>query len=188
MVVSPAVQEWNRNNSFWRTVVIVKMKKYLSSETTAAALWQWQRTLHQSVLPVGLELDAEDLPLQMSSNDWPELKRIFTERFASKTQAEWSKIFDGTDACVTPMLTFDEVSSHPHNKERASFIKDSGGQESPQPAPVLSRTPAEPCLASNPATGEHTVEVLSEYGFTSADIDKMLATGVVEGNAAKAKL
>ncbi|KAA8578624.1 alpha-methylacyl-CoA racemase [Etheostoma spectabile] len=139
-------------------------------------------------LLTGLELDAGELPPQMSSTDWPELRRIFSKRFASKTQADWSRIFDGTDACVTPVLSFDEVSSHPHNQERASFIKDSNGEESPRPAPVLSRTPAVPCLASDPVIGEHTVEVLNEYGFTSADIDQMLTAGVVECNAVKSKL
>ncbi|KAM6975291.1 alpha-methylacyl-CoA racemase [Tautogolabrus adspersus] len=136
----------------------------------------------------GLELDAGELPSQMSFSDWPELRRIFTERFASKSQAEWSEIFDGTDACVTPVLSFDQVSSHPHNKERASFIEDSSGAESPRPAPVLSRTPAEPCLAPDPVIGEHTVEVLGEYGFTSAEIDQMRAVGVVECNAVRSKL
>ncbi|XP_049909307.1 alpha-methylacyl-CoA racemase [Epinephelus moara] len=136
----------------------------------------------------GLELDAGDLPPQTSMADWPELRRIFTQRFASKTQADWSRIFDGTDACVTPVLSFDQVSSHPHNQERASFMKDSSGEESPRPAPVLSRTPAKPCLAPDPVIGEHTVEVLNEYGFTSAEVDQMLTAGVVECNAVKAKL
>ncbi|XP_076613416.1 alpha-methylacyl-CoA racemase [Chaetodon auriga] len=136
----------------------------------------------------GLELDAAELPPQMSFSDWPQLRRIFTERFASKTQADWSVIFDGTDACVTPVLSFEEVSSHPHNRERASFIKDSKGDESPRPAPLLSRTPAEPRLAADPIIGEHTVEVLEEYGFSSAEIEQMRAAGVVECNAAKAKL
>ncbi|XP_062269151.1 alpha-methylacyl-CoA racemase isoform X2 [Platichthys flesus] len=136
----------------------------------------------------GLELDPAELPSQMSFSDWPELRRIFTERFASKSQADWSGIFDGTDACVTPVLSFDQVSSHPHNQERASFMTDSDGEESPRPAPVLSRTPAVPCLTSDPGIGEHTVEVLEQYGFTSAEIKQMLAAGVVECNAAKAKL
>lgn len=136
----------------------------------------------------GLELDAAGLPPQMNFTDWPELRRIFTERFATKTQAAWSKIFDGTDACVTPVLSFDQVSSHPHNQERGSFIKDPSREESPRPAPVLSRTPAEPCLASDPVIGEHTVEVLQEYGFTSAQIDQMLTKEIVECNAVKAKL
>ncbi|XP_076014585.1 alpha-methylacyl-CoA racemase [Genypterus blacodes] len=136
----------------------------------------------------GLELDAGDLPPQMDSSDWPELRRIFTERFASKTQAEWQRVFDETDACVTPVLSFDQVSSHPHNRERGSFIKDSRGEESPRPAPVLSRTPADPCLARDPDIGEHTRVVLEEYGFTPADLDQMVAAGVIECNAAKAKL
>ncbi|XP_037547721.1 alpha-methylacyl-CoA racemase [Nematolebias whitei] len=136
----------------------------------------------------GLELDAGELPPQMSFSDWPELRQIFTERFASKTQTDWSRIFDGTDACVTPVLSFDQVSSHPHNQERCSFMKNSSGEEFPRPAPILSRTPAEPCLTSDPAVGEHTVEVLQEYDFTSAEIDEMLSAGVVECNAAKAKL
>lgn len=136
----------------------------------------------------GLELDAGELPSQMSFDDWPELRRIFTERFASKSQAEWSEIFDGTDACVTPVLSFDQVSSHPHNRERGSFMKDSSGEESPRPAPVLSRTPAEPCLTSDPVTGEHTAEVLQEYGFTSPQINQMLSAGVIECNAVKPKL
>uniref|UniRef100_A0A3P9LQY2 Alpha-methylacyl-CoA racemase n=1 Tax=Oryzias latipes TaxID=8090 RepID=A0A3P9LQY2_ORYLA len=136
----------------------------------------------------GLELEDEELPPQMSVCDWPELRRVFTERFASKTQAEWSRIFDKIDACATPVLSFDEVSSHPHNQERGSFMKDSEGAECPRPAPVLSRTPAEPSLTSNPGVGEHTVKVLEEYNFTSAEINKLLAAGVIECNAGKAKL
>lgn len=124
----------------------------------------------------------------MSFSDWPELRQLFTERFASKTQAEWSEIFDGTDACVTPVLSFEQVSLHPHNQERASFIKSSSGDESPRPAPVLSRTPAEPCLALDPTIGEHTVEVLEEFGIETAEINKMRVAGIVECNAAKAKL
>ncbi|XP_053710424.1 alpha-methylacyl-CoA racemase [Synchiropus splendidus] len=139
-------------------------------------------------LLVGLELDSHPLPPQMSSTDWPELRRIFTERFASKTQDEWCRIFDGTDACVTPVLTFDQVSSNPHNQQRCSFIQDCNGEESPRPAPVLSRTPAQPSTAADPVIGEHTVQVLQEYGFGNAEIQLMLATGVVESSVRKANL
>ncbi|CAN9504527.1 unnamed protein product [Ophioblennius macclurei] len=136
----------------------------------------------------GLGLADADLPDQNDFSDWPELRRVFTERFASKTQAEWSEIFDGTDACVTPVLSFDDVSSHPHNRDRGSFVKDSDGLESPRPAPLLSRTPAEPCLASDPTVGEHTVQVLMEYGLEPAEIDQMLAAGVVESPSIASKL
>lgn len=135
-----------------------------------------------------MDLDAARLPAQMSLGDWPELAKVFAERFASKSQAEWSRVFDGTDACVTPVLSLEEAGSHPHNRERASFIRDAGGEESPRPAPLLSRTPAEPGVALDPAVGEHTVEVLREFGFTQSDVDGMLAAGVVECSAVRAKL
>ncbi|XP_077593422.1 alpha-methylacyl-CoA racemase [Stigmatopora nigra] len=136
----------------------------------------------------GLELDEDRLPPQMSLSEWPRLREIFSERFASKTQADWSQIFDGTDACVTPVLSFDQVSSHQHNSERGSFVKDSNGEESPRPAPLLSRTPAEACIDPDPIIGEHTMEILKEYGYKTSEINKMLTAGVVEFNPTKAKL
>ncbi|XP_058473376.1 alpha-methylacyl-CoA racemase [Solea solea] len=160
---------------------------YETSDGKYMAVGAIEPQFYQQLLQ-GLELDAGALPPQMSFSDWPGLRQIFTERFAEKTQAEWSRVFDGTDACVTPVLSFDQVSSHPHNQERASFVADSGGEESPRPAPVLSRTPAEPCLTPDPVIGEHTVKVLEEYGFTSAEIKQMLGADVIECNASKAKL
>lgn len=124
----------------------------------------------------------------MSVSDWPELKRTFARVFAQKTQAEWSRIFDGTDACVTPVLPLDEAGSHPHNRERGSFLMDAQGEVSPRPAPVLSRTPARPSLSRDPVVGEHTRSVLEEYGFNTAHIEQLLSAGVVECNEAKARL
>uniref|UniRef100_A0A7N5KCM9 Alpha-methylacyl-CoA racemase n=1 Tax=Ailuropoda melanoleuca TaxID=9646 RepID=A0A7N5KCM9_AILME len=75
----------------------------------------------------GLGLRHDELPPQMSMSDWPEMKKRFADVFARKTKAEWCQIFDGTDACVTPVLTFEEVAHHDHNKERGSFITDEQG-------------------------------------------------------------
>uniref|UniRef100_A0A6Q2WSS4 Alpha-methylacyl-CoA racemase n=2 Tax=Esox lucius TaxID=8010 RepID=A0A6Q2WSS4_ESOLU len=136
----------------------------------------------------GLGLDAAKLPPQMSSSDWPQLRQIFTKQFATKTQEDWARIFDGTDACVTPVLSMDEVISHPHNLERASFHRDAQGDVTPSPAPILSRTPGKPCLARDPMIGEHTRPVLEEFGFKPAEVDQLLSAGVIECNAAKARL
>ncbi|KAK1788365.1 hypothetical protein P4O66_016803, partial [Electrophorus voltai] len=135
-----------------------------------------------------LGLKAADLPNQMSISDWPELKRTFTQVFAKKTQAEWSDIFDGTDACVTPVLPLDEAGLHPHNLERRSFLSNAQGEVSPKPAPVLSRTPAQPSMSRDPFIGEHTHSVLEEYGFEPAKIEQLVSAGVVECNKAKARL
>ncbi len=57
----------------------------------------------------GLELDPAALPGQQDASRWPELRQILTDKFLSKTRDEWTKIFDGTDACTTPVLTFTEA-------------------------------------------------------------------------------
>ncbi|XP_069780138.1 alpha-methylacyl-CoA racemase isoform X2 [Narcine bancroftii] len=136
----------------------------------------------------GLGLDPAVLALQMSQSDWPELKRIFTEAFAAKSQEEWTKTFDGTDACVTPVLSFQEALRHPHNQERGSFITDEEGRVSPRPAPVLSRTPATVSLERNPEVGEHTELVLTEYGFSKELINKLQSAGIIGCSRSKSKL
>nr|XP_033789035.1 alpha-methylacyl-CoA racemase [Geotrypetes seraphini]XP_033789046.1 alpha-methylacyl-CoA racemase [Geotrypetes seraphini]XP_033789054.1 alpha-methylacyl-CoA racemase [Geotrypetes seraphini]XP_033789061.1 alpha-methylacyl-CoA racemase [Geotrypetes seraphini]XP_033789070.1 alpha-methylacyl-CoA racemase [Geotrypetes seraphini] len=136
----------------------------------------------------GLELDSTKLPNQLSFSDWPSLRSIFTDTFSKKSQAEWCKIFDGTDACVTPVLPLEEVSLHPHNKERGSFIRDVDEKVSPRPAPLFSRTPATPSLRRDPLVGEHTHEILKETGFTEEEIAKLQSDGIIECNKAKANL
>ncbi|NXD27585.1 AMACR racemase, partial [Spelaeornis formosus] len=136
----------------------------------------------------GLGLNLDELPAQMSFSNWPEMKKKFASIFAQKTQAEWSSIFDSTDACVTPVLSFDDAVSHQHNKERSSFIKNDQGEISPRPAPVLSRTPAVPSCKRDPFRGEHTEEILLEYGFTKQEIAELYTDKVIEFKNLKANL
>ncbi|XP_012874110.1 PREDICTED: alpha-methylacyl-CoA racemase [Dipodomys ordii] len=133
----------------------------------------------------GLGLKSDELPPQMSTTDWPEMKKKFAEAFAKKTKEEWCKIFDGTDACVTPVLTFDEVTHHSHNKGRGSFITNEEKHVSPGPAPLLSRTPAVPSVKRDPLVGEHTEEVLKEFGFNQEEIDQLKADRIIENKKMK---
>ncbi|XP_016079881.1 PREDICTED: alpha-methylacyl-CoA racemase [Miniopterus natalensis] len=136
----------------------------------------------------GLGLKSDELPNQMSMTDWPEMKKKFADIFAKKTKAEWCQIFDGTDACVTPVLTFEEVAHHDHNKERGSFITGGDQGMSPRPAPLLSGTPAVPSLQRDPLIGEHTVEILREFGFSQEEIDQLYSAKVIESNKLGANL
>ncbi|NXE79121.1 AMACR racemase, partial [Cochlearius cochlearius] len=136
----------------------------------------------------GLGLDSAELPSQFSASDWPEMKKKFASVFAQKTQAEWCSIFDGTDACVTPVLSFDDVASHQHNKQRGSFIKNDEEEISPRPAPLLSRTPAVPSFKRDPFIGEHTEKILLEYGFTKQEIAKLYSDEVIECSKPRANL
>lgn len=88
----------------------------------------------------GLELDAADYP-QYPPSRWPELARGFAARFREKRRDEWSEIFAGTDACVTPVLSFAEAPAHPHNQSRGSFVdRASVTQAAPAPRFVEAAT------------------------------------------------
>ncbi|WP_368680344.1 CaiB/BaiF CoA-transferase family protein (plasmid) [Rhodococcus opacus] len=93
-------------------------------------------------------LDSTDLPAQNDVGQWDKLEKIFAETFRTKTRAQWTEIFDGTDACVTPVLTFAEATEDPHMVERASLIEIDGVMQA-QTAPRFSRTP--PRLPTAPA-------------------------------------
>ena len=87
-----------------------------------------------------MELDISLVSDQMNRNDWPKLKSIIAERFASKTRDEWVAIMGGSDACFAPVLELDEVADDPHNAERETFINIDGVIQ-PAPAPRFARTP-----------------------------------------------
>jgi alpha-methylacyl-CoA racemase len=91
----------------------------------------------------GLGLAADEVPGQFESDRYDELKAIFAERFASKTRAEWTEVFAGTDACVTPVLTWTEASVSEHLRARSTMITAHGVDQA-APAPRFSRTPAGP--------------------------------------------
>jgi alpha-methylacyl-CoA racemase len=71
------------------------------------------------------------------------MKAIFTERFASRTRDEWTEVFAGTDACVTPVLTWTEASQNEHLTARSTVITPHGVTQA-APAPRFSRTPSGP--------------------------------------------
>lgn len=140
------------------------------------------------LLVKGLGLKSDELPHQMSIRDWPEMKKKFADVFAKKTKAEWCQIFDGTDACVTPVLTLEEVAHHGHNKDRGSFITDGEQGVSPRPAPLLSNTPAVPSSERNPFVGEHTEEILKEFGFSQEEIIQLKSDEIIESNKPRSKI
>lgn len=82
----------------------------------------------------GLGLDAATLPPQLDRAGWPRMRQVLTDVFATRSRDEWAEIFDGTDACVTPVLTPWEASTHPHAVARGSFV-DIDGVTMPAPAP-----------------------------------------------------
>lgn len=71
---------------------------------------------------------------QTDLTEWPRMEADFTALFASKSRDEWTAIFDGTDACVTPVLDMDEAPQHPHLAAREIFTEVDGMLQ-PMPSP-----------------------------------------------------
>lgn len=110
-----------------------------------------------ALLLKGLELDTADLPQQMDVSSWPKMKDIFTEKFLSKTRDEWAAIFHGTDACVSPVLTFAEAPDNEHIAARGSLVELDGVTQH-APAPRFSRTqPGTPSVPAREATDIDTL-------------------------------
>jgi alpha-methylacyl-CoA racemase len=103
-----------------------------------------------------------------------ELRSVIATRFREKTQSEWSAIFDGTDACVAPILPMSEAVHHPHVKERGVFVERDGLVQ-PAPAPRFSRTEATLGLPPAPGPGVHTREALTAWGID--DVDRLIECG-----------
>ena len=91
----------------------------------------------------GLELAADEVPQQFELDRYDEMKAVFVERFAAKTRDEWTAVFAGTDACVSPVLTWAEAARNEHLVERGT-LRTADGVTQAAPAPRFSRTPGGP--------------------------------------------
>jgi alpha-methylacyl-CoA racemase len=109
----------------------------------------------------GLGIAGEDLPAQLDRSGWPRLRVRFTEVIASRTRDEWAETFAGTDACVTPVLSFGEAAVDPHITARETLIT-LGGIPQAAPAPRFSRTPAA-TPSPPPVPGRDTRAVLADW-------------------------
>ena len=126
---------------------------------------------------LGLDPERDKLPDQMDRARWPELRERLAAAFKTRTRAEWSALLEGSDACAAPVLSLTEAPAHPHNRARGTFIQV-GGTVQPAPAPRFSRTqPAPP--TPPPAPGEHTDQVLTEWGIAPAAVAALRASGAI---------
>ncbi len=122
----------------------------------------------------GLEL-TETAPDRRDPAQWPALRETLTARFREKTQAEWTAVFDGTDACCVPVLPLSEAAEHPHLKARGTYVERDGILQ-PAPAPRFSRTAA--TLTTGPtAAGGQSREALAAWGVEN--VEELIAGGAV---------
>ncbi|QFU88037.1 CaiB/BaiF CoA-transferase family protein [Amycolatopsis sp. YIM 10] len=122
-----------------------------------------------------LGLDPAELPVHVDKNEWPRLREILTEAIGKHTRDELVAKAEGTDACLTPVLSPWEAAEHPHNRARGTFV-EIGGVVQPAPAPRFDRTPAATPEAPHDK-GADTDEVLAEFGVT--EVDELRNAGVI---------
>jgi len=121
----------------------------------------------------GLDKDP-DLDAQLDASSWPRLRQKIAATLRLKTRDEWVAIFDGTDACVSPVLSFVDAPTYPHNAARRTFI-ESDGLTQPAPAPRFSVTqPVTPHLAA-----ADTDAVFAGIGYSEAQIGQLKQAGVI---------
>jgi len=119
-------------------------------------------------------------PLFAAQNDranWPAMKDRVAAVVATRTRDEWVAVFDGTDACVAPVLSPWEAHLDPHNRARSTFVEVDGVVQ-PAPAPRFSRTPSS--INRPPAVpGGDTVSALLEWGIEEGTVAKLRETGAL---------
>ncbi|WP_174248514.1 CaiB/BaiF CoA transferase family protein [Streptomyces hundungensis] len=96
-----------------------------------------QRFYDEFVRLLGIEDEA---PARKDLARWPALRTTIADRFRTRTREEWTAVFEGSDACVAPVLSLKEAPHHPHLAARATFTGH-GGITQPAPAPRFSATP-----------------------------------------------
>ncbi|GAA0971487.1 Acetyl-CoA:oxalate CoA-transferase [Nocardioides aquaticus] len=118
---------------------------------------------------------TDESPGQADLDRYAEMRELITARFASRTRAEWTEVFEGTDACVAPVLRISEARQHPHLAARGTYVEHHGRVQ-PAPAPRFSRTAASLSTPPPARPGQQTRAALAAWGVT--DVDGLLERGV----------
>jgi len=108
---------------------------------------------------LGLSEDP-DFARQFDKALWPTLTDRLRGVFAHKTRDEWAKIFEGSDACVAPVLNPEEAMAHPMNAARATWHEIDGVLQAAAAPRFLGEPASAP--ATPPARGQHTNDILFE--------------------------
>ncbi|MBS0473906.1 MAG: CoA transferase [Proteobacteria bacterium] len=124
-----------------------------------------------------LGLREEDFGGQHDRDGWPKMKEAFARAFRSRTRDEWCAVFEGTETCFSPVLSLAEAPHHPHQVARGNFVECAGVVQ-PAPAPRFSRSrPA--VQGPPPQAGEHTMQVLEDWGFGPEDVALLQGAGAI---------
>ncbi|OLF04905.1 carnitine dehydratase [Actinophytocola xinjiangensis] len=149
---------------------------YETSDGRYVAVGAIEERFWQALVTV-LGVDPADVAGRLDQARWPEVRATLAAVIRTRTRDEWAALAEGTDACLTPVLTPEEAAEHPHNTARGTFVAPDGHRQ-PAPAPRFDRTPAGTPAAPHEPRSD-TVEVLSDLGYSPEDVEKLRADGVI---------
>ncbi|WP_322062693.1 CaiB/BaiF CoA-transferase family protein [Paraburkholderia sp. J63] len=153
----------------WYNVYETRDGRWLSVGSNEARFWR--NTLEL------LGLEEADMPDQHDASRWPEVHERFAAIFRTRTRDEWCALAEGREVCFAPVLSMTEAPAHPHLRARGTFVERDGVVQ-PAPAPRFSRTPG--AIQRSPAQpGEHTEEVLRDWGFSAEELGALREGRVV---------
>lgn len=95
---------------------------------------------------------------QMNPANWDDYADKLAALFATRTQAEWCALLEGSDACFAPVLGIEEARAHPHMQARGAYLEHDGIWHT-APAPRFSRTPG-----SVRSSADDGAEVVARWG------------------------
>ena len=133
-------------------------------------------------------LNVEIESHQMDSEQWPAMATLFARRFREHTRDEWARRFDGQEACVSPVLTMDEMRNDAHMCARGVVLDDVNEIAA---APRLSRTAGygkSDKRRARPSVGQHSRSVLRDAGFSNDEISELIKRNIVQCRDEHAKL
>ncbi len=124
-----------------------------------------------------LDIEDDEFQAQNERDCWSTLRGKLETLFLTRTRDDWCAILENTDVCFAPVLSMAEAPGHPHNIARKTFVEVDGVTQ-PAPAPRFSRTQGE---IQGPAArvGEHSEEVLKEWGFGDQEIAALRQAGAL---------
>ncbi|KAI8052376.1 alpha-methylacyl-CoA racemase [Syncephalis plumigaleata] len=153
-----------RGDAPFYTVYITKDDQYMSVGALEPQFY--------NQLLKGLALNPDQVPDRQDPQNWSQLHATFASIFASKTIDEWTRIFDKTDACVFPVLALEQAPPPPQRTPRLSLAPEATTNDRHSHA---SHSPSETLLVP----GQHTIQVLKEYGWNELDVSKLIDKRIV---------
>ena len=123
-------------------------------------------------------ISPDDYGPQLDPSQWPRQQQMLADVFRQKTMMEWNDLYDGTDACVSPVLTPDEATQHKHNAVRQSHTQH-GPYSHPAPAPRFVET--NPSISDEDAKVDYDLDsVLALAGYSEGDKARLQSVGAIK--------